>query len=304
MLPRRPNLRLVLGFLLIAGVAIPGSLYGGPLIVTTNEAIDDDSNATVGNAPPAALGQDDWDVPKKAADGAMNGNFVQQGQWNLPNFDQWVLRNRTRDQIEKSFKQMLALQVQNVGRACELSAAQREKLQMAAEYDLKRMSRAIDELREKFRQAGQDQETYSRLINEGSTMQMSLQSGIYGESSLFQKVLRQTLDREQSLRYERQERERRKFRYEAKIELVMSNLEGSISLTAEQRQRLVKLLVDETEPPKKFGPYDTYVVFWQLGKLGEAKLKPILDDSQRKSLKGLLDRYRGMENMLQSQGYL
>jgi hypothetical protein len=299
MFPRGPNLRLVLGFLLIAGVAVPGRLYGGPLIVTNNEAIDDDSNATVGNAPPAALGQDDWDVPKKVVN---QNNF--EGQWTLPNFDQWVLRNRTRDQIEKSFKQMLALQVQNVGRACELSAAQREKLQMAAECDLKRTSRAIDELREKFRQAGQDQETYSRLITEGSTMQMSLQSGIYGESSLFQKVLRQTLNPEQSLRYERQERERRKFRYEAKIELVMSNLEGSISLTADQRRRLVKLLVDETEPPKKFGPYDTYVVFWQLGKLGEAKLKPILDESQRKSLKVLLGRYRGMEQMLQSQGYL
>ena len=299
MSPRRPKLRLVLGFLLIGGLAAPASLYGGPLIVTNNEAIDDDSGATVGNAPPAALGQDDWDVPKKA----VNPNNMQ-GQWTLPNFDQWVLNNKTRGQIENTLKSLLALKVQSVGLACELSAAQREKLQLAGECDLKRMSRAIDELREKFRAASQDQETYSRLITEGSQMQMSLQSGIYGESSLYQKVLRQTLNGEQSLRYERQERERRKFRYEAKIEVVMSNLEGSISITADQRQRLVKLLVDETEPPKKFGPYDTYVVFMQLGKLSEAKLKPILDDSQRKSLKRLVDQYRGIERTLQAQGYL
>jgi hypothetical protein len=251
-----------------------------------------------------ARGQDDWDVPKKAADGPMNGNFVQQGQWTLPNFDQWVLRGRSRDQFESTLKSLLALQVQNVGRACQLSAAQREKLELAGECDLKRTSRQIDKLREEFRQAAQDQETYSRLINEGSQMQMALQTGIYGDSSLYQKVLRQTLNGEQSQGYERQERLRRKFRYEAKIELVMSNLESTISLTVEQRQRLVKLLVDETEPPRKFGQYDMYVVFMQLGKLSDEKLKPILDESQRQSLARLVNQYRGMEQMLKAQGVL
>ena len=101
-----------------------------------------------------------------------------------------------------------------------------------------------------------------------------------------------------------EERERRKFRYEAKIELVLSNLENSISLRAEQRQRLVKLLLDETEPPKKFGQYDFYVVLFQAGKLGEAKLRPILDDAQWQSLKKVLDQYRGMERFLKSQGYV
>ena len=246
-----------------------------------------------------ARGQDDWDVPKKPVDPA-----AVQGQWNLPNFDQWVLGNKTRDQIKGMIKQMLALQLQNVSLACELSAGQREKIELAGEFDRIRMSRAIDDLGERFRQAAQDQETYSRLINEGSAMQMSLKSGVYDDSSLFRKVVRQTLDRDQALRYERQERLRRKFRYEAKIELALSNLEASVSLTAGQQQRLVKLLIDETEPPKKFGQYDTYVVFMQLGKLSEAKLKPILDDSQRKSLKTLVNRFRGMERMLQAQGYL
>ncbi len=246
-----------------------------------------------------AWGQDDWDVPKKPVDPA-----AIQRQWNLPNFDQWVLGNKTRDQIKGMIKQMLALQLQNVSLACDLTAGQREKIELAGEYDMIRMSRAIDDLGERFRRAAQDQETYSRLINEGSAMQMSLKSGIYDESSLFRKVLRQTLNRDQALRYERQERLRRKFRYEAKIELALSNLEGSISLTADQRQRLVKLLVDETEPPKKFGQYDTYVVFMQLGKLSEVKLKPILDESQRKSLKTLVDRFRGFDRMLQTQGYI
>jgi hypothetical protein len=246
-----------------------------------------------------ARGQDDWDVPKKHVDRAM-----EEGQWTLPNFDQWVLRGRNRKQIETTLKQKLSLQVQNVNRARELSDAQREKLQMAGEFDIKRMSRAIDELREKFRLAGQDQDTYSRLITEGSMMQQSLQSGVSGDTSLFQKVLQQTLNQQQSAQYEQQERERRKFHYQAKIELTFLNLEGSISLTADQRQQLIKLLVDQTEPPKKFGQYDTYAIFYKLGKISDAKLKPILDDSQRQALKKMIDRFRGIEPTLRSQGYL
>ena len=135
-------------------------------------------------------------------------------------------------------------------------------------------------------------------------LQIKLQSGVYGDSSLFQKVLRQTLNREQSVRYEQLERERRKFRYEANIKLALSNFENSIALRTEQRQRLVKLLLDETEPPKTFGRYDFYYVLFQAGKLGEVKLRPIFEDSQWQSLKEVIDEYKEYEGLLKSEGYL
>ncbi|MGO9112893.1 MAG: hypothetical protein ACLP9L_26975 [Thermoguttaceae bacterium] len=274
--PRPPALRFVLTLLVTAGMLFPDGLHGR-----------------------AARGQDDWDVAKKAVD-----QPVQRGMIVLPNFDQWVLGGKPFDQVQRTVKSLLALQVESVARACELSGAQREKLQLAGEGDLKRLSRSIDELRERFREVGQDQQKFNNIAPEVSSVQMKLQSGIYDDSSLFHKVLRQTLNREQSVRYERQERERRKFRYEAKIELVLLNLENSISLRAQQRQRLTKLLLDETEPPKKFGQYDYYFVVFQAGRLGEAKLKSILDDAQWQSLKKVLDQFRGWEGILRSQGYL
>jgi hypothetical protein len=248
---------------------------------------------------PLARAQDDWDVGQKAVD-----RPNQQMRFALPDFDQWVLGRKTRDQIERDVKSQLALRVESADRACELSAAQREKLQLAGEGDLIRLWRTIDQLRARFHEAVQDQQTYSNLISEGSMLQIKLHSAVYDDSSLFQKALRQTLSREQSARYDQQDRERRKFHYEAKIELVLSNLEDTIPLRAEQRQRLVKLLVEETEPPKKFGQYVYYVVIFQAGKLDEAKLSPILDDAQRQSLKKLCDQYRGMEPFLKQQGYV
>ena len=86
--------------------------------------------------------------------------------------------------------------------------------------------------------------------------------------------------------------------------MVLSNLENSIVLRADQRQRLVKLVLDETEPPKKFGQYDFYVVLFQLARLEDEKVKPILEDAQRQSLKKFCNRYQGLERMLRTQGYL
>ncbi len=266
----------VLGLLATAGIVLLSGLHGR-----------------------AARGQDDWDAPKKAV---LQTDL--EDVMTLSDFDQEVLGGQARDQVERLLKARLALQVDSVNRACELSGAQREKLQLAGEGDLKRLYRTIEQLREKFREAGQDQEKIEAVDSEASAVQMKMQAGVFDDSSLFQKVLRQTLNGEQSVWYDRQERERRKFRYEAKIELVVSNLENSISLRPEQRQRLVELLRDETEPPKKFGQFDFQVVLFQARKLGEAKLRPILDDAQWRSLKRVLDQSRGTEGFLRQQGYL
>jgi len=300
--------RFLLSILAAAGIVFAGGLHGkvagqpGQIIF---RGVAPTTPAQAAAAP--ALSGDDWDVGEKGGGQPRQPGMVnqfQQVRFALPDFDQWVLGGRPRDQIERGLTSLLALQIDSVARACELSGAQRQKLQLAGDGDLRRLFRKIEEVRDKFRDIGQDQQKYNTAINEGSMLQMKLQSGIYDDSSLYQKVLRQTLNREQSDRLEQQERQRRKFRYEAKIELVLTQLESSILLRAEQRQRLVKILVEETEPPKKFGQYDYNLILFQAAKLGEAKLKPILDDAQWQSLKRMLDQNRGMEMFLRQQGFL
>ena len=137
-----------------------------------------------------AQAQDDWDAAKKPADRPnQNGVFA------LPNFDQWVLGGRNRDQIENQLKSLLTLHVESANRACELSAAQREKLRLAGEGDLKRLFGAIDQAREKFGEVGQDQQKLNECYQQASILQTKMQSGVFDESSLYQKVLRQTLNK-------------------------------------------------------------------------------------------------------------
>ena len=86
--------------------------------------------------------------------------------------------------------------------------------------------------------------------------------------------------------------------------MFVSNIESGIGLRADQGQRLVKLIVADTKPPRKYGNYDYYVVIYQMSKMKDDKFKAILDDAQWQSLKKTLVQYGGMEQFLRSQGYL
>ncbi len=273
--------RLLLSLIVMAGMVSPDALRGR-----------------------LAWGQDDWDAGKQAANQPDRRNVMGPAMMGQADFDRWVSGGKTREQMEQTLQSLLALQVDSAARTCGLSDAQRNKLELAGRGDVKRFSRSVEQLKEKFREVGQDQQKFNDIVREVSPLQVKMQTGIFGDSSLYRKILKQTLDRAQSDRYEQQERQRRKFHYEAKIELAVSNLEATLPLRAEQRQRLVRLLLDETEPPKKFGQYDYYVVLFQARKLGEAKLKPIFDDAQWQTFKRTLDQFQGIEEHLRLNGFL
>ena len=246
-----------------------------------------------------ARGEDDWDVPKKdaaqPADEAMT----------VGDFSQWALNGMTLEQVEANLRSQFAVQLQSVTRECGLSAAQQEKVRVAGEGDIRRMTHALEQFRQDFCENGKGQQNARQIVSKMNPLKRKLQSGIFDDSSLFRKVIRQTLKGEQAVRYEKQEGLRRKFRYEAKIELALASVDGGgLTLTADQRQRLLKLIADETQPPKKPGPYDQVVVFIQAAKLNDAKFKAILDDGQLRSLKQVFQQYEDIAKDLRERGFI
>ena len=81
-------------------------------------------------------------------------------------------------------------------------------------------------------------------------------------------------------RYQKVIEDKNRFRYRAKVELVVAQLDQSVGFRDEQRRKLVELIVSETQPPTRFGQYDYYLVMYQAGKIAEAKLKPLFEDRQ------------------------
>jgi hypothetical protein len=254
----------------------------------------------IGSCARIARAQDDWDAAKKPV-----GPPDQNGVFQLPDFNSSFFGERTRAETERILKSQLAVNVEVAVRAFELSAAQREKLQLAGEGDLKRLFRSIDRLRDAWAEIAQEQEKVNEFNGRFVMLRVKLQRGaVFDESSLYHKVLCQTLTKEQSARSDRLERERRKIQYEANIDTILANVADRMALRVDQRRRIVKLVLDEMEPPKKLGQYDSQVVLCQLSILKDEKLKPILNDFQMRSFKREFGRYPRMEQILREEGYL
>jgi hypothetical protein len=178
-----------------------------------------------------AWGQDDWDAGKKAAK-QPNERMMGMAVMAPADFDRWVSNGKSTDQMRRTLESLLTLQVESAARTCGLSDIQKKKLELAGHGDVKRLARGVEELKEKFREVGQDQKKFNEIAQEVSLLQTKMNSEVFGESSLYRKTLNETLDRDQAARYEQADLERRRFRYEAKIEMFMSSLETRRTATA------------------------------------------------------------------------
>ena len=250
--------------------------------------------------PSLACGQDDWDAVEAEP---MLPGAIAAPQFNFP-VERWFFGQKSRVQVEQSLMSRADLQLDCLESVCNLSDAQRTKLQLAARGDMKRFFRRFDEIRERYGDLANDQQKLNELMQAIYPLRTKMNSSFFDESSLFHKVLLRTLDPEQSRKYQEQQHERRRFQYEAKIELALAVMENSFPLRQQQRQQFLTLLLDEPEPPVAFGQQTLYEVFYQAGKLDEARLKPIFDDAQWRSIRQMLAQSKRMEASLKTSGFV
>jgi hypothetical protein len=258
---------------------------------------------TIALAAPAASGQGfDDDEEEVEAAGAMNPHMA---VYTDENFDQWVFGNgRNYTSFRASVDSLLAMQIEELDRACGLTDAQRAKLMLAGRGDLKRILDAYDDKKKKFRATGGDQNRINEIFQDIQPLQQMIAAGPFGEGSIFAKSISRTLDPAQAERFEKVATEKRTYRYRARVELAVNLLDGYVGMTADQRRRLVKVIVDETRSPRKFGRQDYQVVMLLASKVPEAKIRPIFDDAQWKKVRRQMDGVKGLETYLKTNGFL
>ncbi len=228
------------------------------------------------------------------------GNFeVQENQ-----FDSWIFQNVQTAAARKRLEQMLTLQMDDVDRACQLTEAQKKKLQLAGRGDVVRFFDEIEVVRKKFLLIRKDQQKFNEIWQDISPLQVKFQAGLFGDDSFYHKTLRNMLKGEQLSKFTTVDDERRKFQYRAKVELVVAMLENALPLRDEQRQKLIKLIVEETKPPRHFGQQDYYIVMWNVSKIPEKRLKPLFSDAEWKALNQQFQQVRGLEQWLKQSGAL
>lgn len=219
-------------------------------------------------------------------------------------FDQWLFNGSNAAQRKKRLEARISLHVSAVDAVCTLTEAQKQKLELAGRGDIKQLFDAIETARVQFQAVRNDQQKFNAFWPEVQPLQVRLQAGQFGSGSLFEKVLARTLDAEQAGKFQQQQLERRKFQYQARIGVVLTSLEKGMPLRDEQRQKLTKLIIEETQPPKVFGQYDYYVVMYQLAKVPKEKLEAILDEKQLGLMRQQFGQMHGMEQFLKQQGQL
>jgi hypothetical protein len=220
-------------------------------------------------------------------------------------FDQWVFGGPRNSRAgHNKLDSLLTLQIDDVSRMCSLSEVQKKKLLLAGRGDIKRFFDLVEEKRKKFEKVKQDQNKIGEIYQELVPLQAALNSGLFGDGSLYSKTIRKVLSDEDDARYQKAIQEKNRFRYRAKVELVVAQLDQSVGFRDEQRRGLVEVIVNETEPPTRFGQYDYYLVMYQAGKIAEGKLKTLFDDRQWGLLYRQLNQMRGMEHFLLNQGLL
>jgi hypothetical protein len=196
----------------------------------------------------------------------------------------------------------LALRIDDVGRICGLTEAQRKKLQLAGHGDIKRFFDRVEETKRKFQAVQNNQ--FHNIWQEIQPLQTELNSGLFGDDSFFAKTVKRTLNEEQAANFENVVRQRRLVRYQATVAWCVTQLDRSVGLSDEQRRRLVDLLVKESRPPRRFGQNDYWFMMFQASKLPESKLKPIFDEVQWRILQHQLMQGRAQEHWLKMSGVI
>lgn len=254
-------------------------------------------SATTAWSQPAPVPDDDDDEPKAQKQAGF--------QVAAENFDAWIYGQVGGAQkFRERLATQLKLQLDDISRYCNLTEAQRKKLQLAGAGDIKRFDDRVAVVRDHFEAVRFDQNKFNNIWQEIQPLQMTVLTGLFDTESIFQKTVPQTLEGEQRDKYQEAVRQRSQDRYRALVELSLANIEAGVPMTAKQRETILEMLLTKTRPPRNYNQYAHYVVMHRLAKLPETELRPLFDEKQWKAFSVYLQQGRGMEQFLRQNGVL
>jgi hypothetical protein len=226
-------------------------------------------------------------------------------RWTDDQFERWVFQqDGTASRARQRLESLLATQIENIDRACRLTDAQKKKLQLAGRGDIKRYFDRYERVKRKSQLLERDEQNFQEIQRDINPLRVTLLRGLFDEDSLLIKSLPNTLTGEQFTRYGTMARQRRASLHRASIEQAIALLQRGMPLRDAQRRELITLMTNETKPARTSSQYDCYVLLLQLGRLPEAKLKPLFGETQWEMVNRQLAQVKELEPMLRQSGQL
>jgi hypothetical protein len=196
----------------------------------------------------------------------------------------------------------LLMRITEVDHACGISEAQRSKLHLAGRGDIKRFYDKVEAVKRKF-QRGQN-DPNSNIWQDIQPLQAELNSGLFGDNSIYAKMIRRTLNPEQSAQFEASERERTTRRFRTTVEWFIAHLDKGLGLSEDQRKRFGEVLLKEARPPRRFGGGDYWYLMLQISTMPESELKALFDQPQWRLLSRQFAQAKAMVDRLRRAGVL
>lgn len=209
-----------------------------------------------------------------------------------------------------------AAQIERVERACTLSEAQRRKLELALEADIRRCVAEIEQVRRRYAGSSvnmrdrEGQQKWHRFQQDVQRCRRRLLT-LFEESSLFAECLPTVLDEMQFAALEAETSSRRSFRWRSLVGTALLRLDDMLALDQEQHEELERLLL-EREPPLRLDPpshqrndqAEKMLVFMVLAEVDQKALRATVGEDRWKAVVMLANQGRSMRSWIEGQGLL
>ena len=228
----------------------------------------------------------------------------------IENFDQWVFRSQeTLAGAKQKLLERLESEADSLQLICGLDEAQKKKLLLAGRGDIQAFVEAYTKVRAKFAESlkEQGQQAVQNIWQEIQPLQRKYHGMLFGEGSLFEKVLEHLLDEQQSARRRAVLREQRKFRLRSAEMQLISQMDRVSPFTQEKREKLLALVEQYVRPPKSFSKaehshYVMYYLLGQMAKIPEDELRPLFDEAAWTVVQQQIKQGKRMRGNLKAHG--
>jgi len=218
--------------------------------------------------------------------------------------DQQIFQGESIESARARLNMILQGRVRWLDRQYRLTDAQKDKLILAGQGDIKRAFDAVDELRRKFELGKSERAGVIECFEEAQRIHSALEGGIFGPKSLLTKTIGTTITEDQKAYSDHLLTQYRSSQFGSAISAAVMQLDRLLNLTRDQYQRLKELLLSEVRPPWQWGESSYGYIMYQLSRVPEEKLRPIFRDTQWKFLHELLISWNDAGELLERDGFV
>lgn len=235
---------------------------------------------------------------------------VQQQQARFqPNvLEQWLFNGQAKfSTARKNLEKKLDAKLTVINRLCELTGEQKSTLHLAGSGDIHRFMRECEKMQRQFKEL--DPVQMNNLWQDIQPLRTKFNSTLFGNESMFDRVQKNALGKDQFETLERRRREALQFAVETAIQQVVSQFDSISPLKRESRTALTKLLMETVPLPLALETTEQrqmaqHYVLYSCSKRPPDELESLLDEESWEIFKQSMQNCRGYSAHFQSIGMI